>query len=161
MLHREHSVKVSHERYHHTWTLPRSVTVLRLCYGPFALTSACPSNLPSRLSLQLFICLCVPCTHVWEAHGSWGLTPGSSELVLDSCPHWALLPALSNLSVFFFSFQDSFSLGSPDWPGMLYVDQAGLKCIEACLPLPPLCWGVKTCSTTPGLIFLKWKNVIP
>lgn len=42
-----------------------------------------------------------------------------------------------SLKFLFVLFYETGSLGSIGWPGTLYVDQAGLECIDIHVPLPP------------------------
>lgn len=167
-----------HSHPHHTGALrehfgstARHCYCSRLCYWRFTLKWPAPpiflvlTIIVLTIILKIVLTIIYSCLYLalmcgscgrFSPCGSWALTTGSSGLVPGSCPHSAESPAPSNLPIFiFFSFQDSVSLCSPDYPGMLWVDQAGLECVETCLPLPPLYWDVKTYSNTPGWILLK------
>lgn len=51
--------------------------------------------------------------------------------------------------IFFFFLKDGILLYGPGCLRILYVDQAGLKVTEICLPLPPK-GGLKVGATSPG-----------
>ena len=54
-----------------------------------------------------------------------------------------------------FSLPYRVSLCCSDCPGTHYVDQAGLRLTENCLPLSAFqVQGLKACTTTPGFIFI-------